>query len=62
MAFQIILSAVALKELEASVDWYNARQDDLGTRFIEALDKIGCYYFLKLQTFSRLSYQVTMRL
>ena len=38
MGFQIILSAVALKELEASVDWYNARQDGLGTRFIEALD------------------------
>lgn len=26
MAFQIILSKTALKELEDSVDWYNERQ------------------------------------
>ena len=39
MAFRIILSATALKELEESVDWYNERQDYLGERFIEAVNK-----------------------
>jgi len=38
MSFQIILSTTALKELEASVDWYNERQDGLGNRFIDAVD------------------------
>ena len=39
MAFEIKLSAVAQKELEESVDWYNERVDGLGKRFIEAIDK-----------------------
>lgn len=38
MAFQIILSSIALKELEDSVDWYNERLDGLGERFIYAVD------------------------
>lgn len=38
MAFQIILSKTALKELEDSVDWYNERQNGLGAHFIEAID------------------------
>lgn len=39
MAFFVVLSSTALQELETSVDWYNERQDGLGERFIEAVDK-----------------------
>ena len=38
MAFQIILSSIALKELESAVDWYNECEDGLGKRFIDAVD------------------------
>ena len=39
MAFQVILSVAAFKELEASVDWYESCQDGLGTRFVDAVDR-----------------------
>ena len=39
MAFRVILSDTALRELEASADWYNERLDGLGRRFIEAVDE-----------------------
>jgi len=30
MAFHIILSALALKEMESAVDWYNECEDGFG--------------------------------
>ena len=39
MAFRIILSALALNELESAVDWYNSREENLGKRFIESVDE-----------------------
>ncbi len=38
MGFQVILSAVALNDLESAVDWYNECEDGLGKRFIEAVN------------------------
>jgi hypothetical protein len=38
MPYQIILSALALKELESAVDWYNECEQGLGERFVEAVD------------------------
>jgi plasmid stabilization system protein ParE len=38
MSYQIILSRIAKKELETSVDWYHECQENLGARFIEAID------------------------
>ncbi len=38
MPYQVILSALALKELELAVDWYNECEYGLGKRFIEAVD------------------------
>jgi plasmid stabilization system protein ParE len=39
MAFRIILSALALNELETAVDWYNSREENLGKRFIESVEE-----------------------
>jgi plasmid stabilization system protein ParE len=39
MSYQIVLSALAIQELEAAVDWYNECEPGLGKRFIEAIDK-----------------------
>ena len=39
MAFRIILSALALNELESAVDWYNSKEDNLGKRLIESVEE-----------------------
>ena len=39
MAFEIRLTSKALEEMEGQVDWYENRQEGLGTRFTEAVDK-----------------------
>lgn len=39
MSYRIVLSATALKELETSIDWYNERQNNLGAKFLEAVDE-----------------------
>ena len=38
MPFEIKLTATALKEMEDQVDWYDNRQDGLGTKFTQAVD------------------------
>ena len=39
MAYEIKLTAKALKEMEDQVDWYDNRQDGLGTRFTEEIGR-----------------------
>ena len=36
---KIVLSVIALKELEESFDWYEERLTGLGERFVEVIDK-----------------------
>ncbi len=40
MTFHVVLSALALRELESAVDWYNEREDGLGKRFVDSVDKL----------------------
>ncbi len=44
MAYQISLSAIAIKELEDSAIWYESQQKGLGLRFMESIN--NCFAFL----------------